>query len=559
MIVKDDNNSDESLAASMTKGFRNSSPDRISALINLLQTSQPDELCPLRSFKKPFVVPKGQTVQIPSRANAGPINRRIRVLFEPDELAHWPTELTVHEVLTTVNDGNTSIIDVQVTNNTDHNITLPGRTVLRRLQLVRSVNPVEVRLTDSEVTSVSLGEAYQVEQTKPSLVDHCKSCSTRVVPNEMTDCSSEKLLDVDLNGLTPDQKEQVRQLLRDEADTFARNEDDVGTVPDLKMDINLISNEPVQKNYLSISRPLYPEVKAYVEDLLIRGFIRKSKSPFSSSVVCVRKKDGGMRLCIDYRELNKKSVPDRHPIPRIQEALDSLGGKSWFSVLDQRKAYHQGFIGENSQPLTAFIVPWGLYEWIRIPFGLKNAPANFQCFMEHCLRDLRDEMCIPYLDDVIVFSETFEQHIEHLRRVLQRLKSHGVKLKPRKCELLKREVTFLGRIISEDGYRMDPKGTSAVTHLKNVKPKTVGEVRRVVGLLGVYCRHIKNFAQIAKPIYDLLNHGTPPKKSNSKTQGKTSSKSKGQLPSRTPVIWEAKNQSAPETLIDFITSPPVLA
>ena len=458
-----------------------------------------------------------------------------------------------------MNDGNTSIIDVQVTNNTDHNITLPGRTVLRRLQLVRSVNPVEVRLTDTEVTSVSLGEAYQVEQTKPSLVDHCKSCSARVVPNEMTDCSSGKLPDVDLSGLTPDQQEQVRQLLRDEADTFARNEDDVGTVPDLKMDINLISNEPVQKNYLSIPRPLYPEVKAYVEDLLNRGFIRKSKSPFSSSVVCVRKKDGGMRLCIDYRELNKKSVPDRHPIPRIQEALDSLGGKSWFSVLDQGKAYHQGFIGEDSQPLTAFIVPWGLYEWIRIPFGLKNAPANFQCFMEHCLRDLRDEMCIPYLDDVIVFSETFEQHIEHLRRVLQRLKSHGVKLKPRKCELLKREVTFLGRIISEDGCRMDPKATSAVIHLKNVKPKTVGEVRRVVGLLGVYRRHIKNFAQIAKPIYDLLNHGTPPKKSNSKTQRKTSSKSKGQLPSRTPVIWKAKHQSAPETLNDFITSPPVLA
>ena len=179
--------------------------------------------------------------------------------------------------------------------------------------------------------------------------------------------------------------------------------------------------------------------------------------------------------------------------------------------------------------------------------------------MGHCLRDLRDEMCISYLDDVIVFSETFEQHIEHLHRVLQCLKSHGVKLKPRKCELFKHEVTFLGRIISEDGYRMDPKATSAVTHLKNVKPKTVGEVRRVVGLLGVYRRHIKKFAQIAKPIYDLLNHGTPPKKSNSKTQRKTSSKSKGQLPSRTPVIWEAKHQSALETLIDFITSPPVLA
>ena len=114
------------------------------------------------------------------------------------------------------------------------------------------------------------------------------------------------------------------------------------------MDIKMTSDQPVQKNYLSIPRPLYPEVKGYIEDLLSRGFIRKSKSPFSSSVVCVRKKDGGMRLCIDYRELNKKTVPDRHPIPHIQEALDSLGGKSWFSVLDQGKAYHQGFMGKYS-------------------------------------------------------------------------------------------------------------------------------------------------------------------------------------------------------------------
>ena len=129
-------------------------------------------------------------------------------------------------------------------------------------------------------------------------------------------------------------------------------------------------------------------------------------------------------------------------------------------------------------------------------------------------------MCIPYLDDVIVFSETFEQHIEHLRRVLQRLKSHGVKMKPRNCELFKREVTFLGRVISEDGYRMDPKATNAVTDLKNAKPKTVGEVRRVVGRLVVYCRHINSFVQIAKPIYDILNPGPPPKKSNSKTKGK---------------------------------------
>ena len=122
----------------------------------------------------------------------------------------------------------------------------------------------------------------------------------------------------------------------------------------------MTSDQPVQKNYLSLPRPFYPEVKAILRTCLTEVFFRKSTSPFSSGVVCVRKRDGGMRLCIDYRELNKKTVPDRHTIPRIQEALDILGGKSWFSVLDQGEAYHQGFMGKYCQPLTALVTPWGL-------------------------------------------------------------------------------------------------------------------------------------------------------------------------------------------------------
>ncbi len=144
-------------------------------------------------------------------------------------------------------------------------------------------------------------------------------------------------------------------MLAEEKGVFSKSDDDIGCIDELELKLNMKDQTPVQKTYNSIPRPLYPEVKQHIEDLLNRGWVTKSKSPSSSPVVCVRKKNGELRLCVDYRELNKRTIPDRHPLPRVQDTLDGLGGNKWFSLVDQGKAYHQGYMHADSRPMTAFV------------------------------------------------------------------------------------------------------------------------------------------------------------------------------------------------------------
>uniref|UniRef100_A0A3B3YDY6 Gypsy retrotransposon integrase-like protein 1 n=1 Tax=Poecilia mexicana TaxID=48701 RepID=A0A3B3YDY6_9TELE len=344
-------------------------------------------------------------------------------------------------------------------------------------------------------------------------------------------------------------------MLWEESGAFAQNDNDIGDIPSLQMVINLKDEVPVQKSYTSIPKPLYQEVKQYIQDLLAKGWIVKSRSPYAAPVVCVRKRDGTLRLCIDYRLLNQKTVPDRHPLPRIQDLLDTLGGQSWFTILDQGKAYHQGYMAEGSRHMTAFISPWGLYEWVRIPFGLSNAPAAFQRSMEEMLTTLRDECCIPYLDDILCYSQSFSEHVDAVRRVLRALQHHGVKLRTTKCELFKKEVRYLGRLVSAEGVRVDPQDIQAVVSLKEKRPTTVGEVRQLLGFLSYYRTYIQDFSRIAKPLYELLQvkelPDTPPRKGK-KGNG-------AQLSSKTPIQWSDAHKTTLEQLIDILSHPPVLS
>ena len=472
--------------------------------------------------------------------NTGPLGKGTPVLFEVDENDQLPSGLEVQDMLVTTKGGKASRIGIDIQNTIRHDINFKSRTVLGRLQLVQSVTPVEVKLKSDH------GNTQQpiVSESSDFVVRETHDCTSIDLP--------EHLKDVNLGDLTSEQRILASQLLNEQADAFSKNDDEVGCIPNLQMDIPLNDKTPVQKNYVAVPRPLYPEVKSYVENLLNRNFIRRSSSSYSSPVVCVRKKDHTLRLCVEYRKLNGKTQVDRHPIPRIQETLDNLGGNSWFSVLDQGKAYHQGFVKPESQPLTAFITPWGLYEWIRIPFSLTNAPASFQRFMETCLSGLRDEICVPYLDDIIVFSPSFNDHIEHLRKVHKRLKEHGVKLKPKIVQCLREK--FLGRVVSEKGNNLDPSTIAPILRLKESPPKTVNEVRKLMGFLNYYRRHIENFSKIAKPIYDLVKSAE-----NYTTSPKTTKKLSEKQWANHPVSWTPAHQTALEKLISCLVSAQVMA
>ena len=235
----------------------------------------------------------------------------------------------------------------------------------------------------------------------------------------------------------------------------------------------------------------------------------------------------------------------------VPPGLEDLSENQQFSLLDPGRAYHQGFVSSSSRHTeTAFATPWGLYEWVCLPMGLKNAPGEFQRFMEHGLDGLRDFICIPYIDDIIVFSQTFEDHVDHIRKVLRRLRERGVQLKPKK-----REVNYLRQIVSAAGYRLHHSNVEAVKTLKNNKPSTLGEVRRLLGLLGYYRRYIQNFARIAHPLFQVSQAASEDVvKSTYKTKQRFNH---GSVPSR-PVVWMEQHQKAVESLLDHLVFPPIL-
>ena len=273
------------------------------------------------------------------------------------------------------------------------------------------------------------------------------------------------------------------------------------------------------------------ELKLRLQDLLEKGFIHPSESPWGSSVLFIKKKDGTLQLCVDYSQLNKMTVKNKYPLPRIDDLFNQLKGANVFSKIDLRSGYHQLRIKDVDVHKRVFRTRYGHYECLVIPFGLTNALAAFMDLMNRVFRPYVDQFVVVFIEDILVYSKDREDHDTHLRVVLETLRKEQLYVKLRKCEFWLGEVSFLGHIVLQEGIQVDPKKIEVIIEWK--PSRNVTEVRSFLGLVGYYRRFVKGFSMTVAPMTRLLQKNVR-------------------------FEWSEKCQASFEKLKEFLTEAPVL-
>ena len=299
------------------------------------------------------------------------------------------------------------------------------------------------------------------------------------------------------------QEEQLRlaQLLCTYENVFSTGPTDLGRTSLVQHDIVTMPSLPVKQPPRRMALEKQQDADQQIQQSLGAGLARRSNSSWASPIVMVKKKDGTYRLCIDYRGLNDCTIKDAYPLPRIQDTLDTLSDAKWFSTLDLAAGYWQVELTPRARKAAAFCTKSGLFEWNVMPFGLCNAPATFQRLMDRVLAGMQWETCLVYLDDIIVLGSDVPQMLQRLGQVFSRLDQAKLKLKPSKCCLFRRQVAYLGHIVSESGVATDPNKVQKVQDWPT--PTSIQDVRRFVGLASYYRRFVKDFASIAEPLHAL--------------------------------------------------------
>lgn len=311
---------------------------------------------------------------------------------------------------------------------------------------------------------------------------------------------------IDLSHLTPEKQKEVYDWLMTRHNSFSLYETDLGNCDIQMHSIDTEEHKPISLPLRRLPFSMRAIVEKSIQDFLAAGIIRPSFSPWSFPIVPVKKKDNTLRLTIDYRELNKISKSDVFPLPRIDDLIDTVGRikPTVFSTTDCAKGFHQQQMDPDSIEKTTFITHKGLYEYTRMPMGIKNGPSTFQRLMQQVLAGIDDDRVKVYLDDILVLAETHEKHKEVLEKVLRRLEEVNLKLNPKKCSWFQEKIIFLGFEISKNGVSTDP---NKIKDLKDWQtPTDVSSLRKFLGFASYYRRYVHNFAKVASPLYRLLKN-----------------------------------------------------
>lgn len=435
--------------------------------------------------------------------NATKTHTRCRRVYVQDEVVLPPHHQVVAPVRTTCvslrSPSSDSVIEPKELR--------PGLFLARALLPDRQHN-VPVQLINSTNEPQRLKAGICLGQLQPVYVCDGRESLSNV--NELNAVSTddgtfEEMVQQLPEQLTTQQRFQATELLRKYENVFSKNEYDIGQTDLVEYHIDTGSHRPIRQPLRRHPIAHQQIIDEHVDRMLAQGIVEPAASPWTSNVVLVRKKDGQYRFCIDYRRLNAVTYPDAYPLPRIESCLDALDGSSWFSTLDLRSGYWQVKQNPQDADKTAFITRRGCFRFRVLSFGLTNAPSVFQRLMDLVLSGLTWEICLVYIDDVIVFARSFGEQVSRLETVLQRLQNARLKLKPGKCCLFRREVKFLGYIVSKQGIRTDPAKVSAVTTWSI--PQNLTELRAFLGLCSYYRRFVHGFADVAAPLHELTKKG----------------------------------------------------
>ena len=410
---------------------------------------------------------------------------------------------TVLEIKVSRRTSNDIVLLEPVSNLSDLNISATKTLVeLKNARgYIKFLNP-----TDNDVTvpyNKVLATVSDIETTSINQLDSQSSEIDKSLSNSKQ--NSDITFDLNNVKLSKTQKSTLEKFLQNNRDIFARDLSELGQTDVYEHNIDTHPDaRPVRMPFYRATPALQEEIRKHVDEMLENDIIEPSNSIWHSPVVMVRKRSGEWRFAVDYRKLNKITFPLSFPLPHLETVFDAVGEAKpvYFSSLDLRSGFWQIKMADSSKHKAAFITQEGIFEWKRMPFGLMNAPISFQTVMTHILRGLNFKSCLVYVDDILVFSSSFEEHLKHLDQVFSRLRNANLKLNPSKCDFVKEEIKYLGFVLSTKGVIVDQERVKAVKEYPI--PKTEREIRSFLGMANYYRKFIPNYAKLAAPISSLL-------------------------------------------------------